>query len=97
MPIFDYVGKTPGGETVTGNLKAVDEEKVGEFLKARGLAVVSVNQRGGGGILSRIPLIGGSGVSQKDLLIFTKYFCILVKAGIPVLKSMKILMDQNSN
>lgn len=95
MPIYEYVAKTTSGEVVSSSIKSADESKVAEYLKSKGLIVVSVTQRDGGGFLDKI--LPGGGVSGKELLIFTKYFCILVKAGIPVLKSMKILMDQNSN
>jgi type IV pilus assembly protein PilC len=94
MPVFEYIAKTTTGEVTSASLKANDADQVKEFLKSKGLIVVDVRMRGSGNILERIL---GPGVSNKDLLIFTKYFCILVKAGIPVLKSMKILMDQNSN
>lgn len=96
MPIYEYVAKTSTGELVTSSIKADDQNSVHDYLKSKGLSVVEVTARNSTSLLDKIPFLSG-GVSSKELLIFTKYFCILVKAGIPVLKAMKILMDQNSN
>lgn len=97
MAVFNYVAKKANGEVVTAPIKAANSGAVKEFLETKGLIVVSVTEEvQSQGLLERIPFLRPS-VSGKQLLIFTKYFSILVKAGIPVLKAMGILSDQTEN
>ncbi len=97
MPVFDYVAKKSTGEVMAAEIKAASGGAVREHLEKKGLIVVSVQERAEAkSIRDYIPFLK-PGVSQKQLLLFTKYFSILIKAGIPVLKSMAILADQNDN
>lgn len=97
MPIFDYTARRPSGEVVTTSIKASDSQAVRAYLEKKGLIVIDVAEQGQGFSLYRFFPFLKPGVSNKQLLIFTKYFSILVKAGIPVLKSLKILEDQTEN
>jgi type IV pilus assembly protein PilC len=96
--MFAYTAKKPSGDVVSASIKAGDVDQVKQFLASKGLIVLDVARvaEEGESFLDSLPLVG-SRVSTKELLIFTKYFCILVKAGIPVLKSLKILEDQTPN
>lgn len=97
MAVFNYVAKKSNGEVLTAPIKAASAASVKEFLEKKGLIVVSVTEEvDGKSLLEYIPFLK-PGVSGKQLLVFTKYFSILVKAGIPVLKSMNILSDQTDN
>lgn len=97
MAVFNYVAKKSTGEVVSAPIKAASAAAVKDHLEKKGLVVISVNEE----VQDRklIEYIPGfrPGVSGKQLLVFTKYFSILVKAGIPVLKSMSILADQTDN
>lgn len=97
MPTYNYVAKKATGEIISQGIKAASLGAVKEHLEKKGLIVVSVEEQAKAkSITDYIPFLK-PGVSQKQLLIFTKYFSILVKAGIPVLKSMSILADQTDN
>lgn len=96
MPKFEYVAKSPGGDIVQDTIKAANAHAVRAYLKDKGLITLDVTELRRKSFIDRLPIIGKS-VSGKELLIFTKYFSILVKAGIPVMRSMKILEDQTEN
>lgn len=97
MPVFDYVARKPTGEVIKAFLKASDRQAVEDYLRNKGLIILDVSEKGEGkGLSDYFPFLKAK-VSTKELLIFTKYFSILVKAGIPVLKSLKILEDQTGN
>lgn len=97
MAVFNYVAKKASGEVVTAPIKAANSAAVKDFLEKKGLIVVSIDEESEGkSLVEYIPFLR-PGVSQKQLLVFTKYFSILVKAGIPVLKSLAILTDQTDN
>ena len=95
MPVFDYSARKPSGEIVHAEVKAASEAAVVKYLEEKGLVVDFIKaQKEAFDINKYLP---GGGVSNKQLLIFTKYFSILIKAGIPVLKALKILEDQTDN
>ncbi len=97
MPLFDYVAQKPTGEILKAFIKAGDRSAVEDYLRNKGLIILDISEKQDPRKLSDwIPFLKKK-VSTKDLLIFTKYFSILVKAGIPVLKSLKILEDQTQN
>lgn len=97
MPVFDYVAKTPAGEITKSTIRASEKAAVEEFLQSKGLIVIDISKQGEEtSFVDKIPLLRPK-VKGKELLVFTKYFAILVKAGIPVLKSLKILEDQTPN
>ena len=95
MPIFDYSARKPSGEIVQAEVKAASEAAVTKYLEDKGLVVDFIKPQREAFDLSKY--MPGGGVSNKQLLIFTKYFSILVKAGIPVLKALKILEDQTEH
>ena len=99
MPDFAYTAKRSSGETVSASIKGSDAEAVKAYLKSKGLQVVQIEEEKEEGRSTALSVFNPfkRSVSNKELLLFTKYFSILVKAGIPVLKSLKILEDQNSN
>lgn len=97
MPIFDYVAKKPTGEIIKAFLKAGDKAAIEDYLRGKGLIIIDISLREEEkGLSAYLPFLKKR-VATKDLLIFTKYFSILVKAGIPVLKSLKILEEQTQN
>ena len=97
MPIFEYTARKPSGEIISTEIKAADSQAVRAYLENKGLVVVDVAEQGSGFDIAHYFPFLKPGVSNKQLLVFTKYFSILVKSGIPVLKSLKILEDQTDN
>lgn len=97
MAVFSYVAKKSTGEVVNAPIKAADQNAVREFLEKKGLVVISITEQVEKKKLTDLIPFLKPGVSGKQLLVFTKYFSILVKAGIPVLKAMSILADQTEN
>jgi type IV pilus assembly protein PilC len=95
MPVFDYSARKPSGEIIQAEVKAASEAAVVKYLEEKGLVVDYIKAQKEAFDLSKY--MPGGGVSNKQLLVFTKYFSILVKAGIPVLKSLKILEDQTEH
>jgi type IV pilus assembly protein PilC len=95
MPVFDYSARKPSGEIIQAEVKAANEAAVIKYLQEKGLVVDYIKSQKEPFYLSKY--LPGGGVSNKQLLIFTKYFSILVKSGIPVLKALKILEDQTEH
>lgn len=93
MPAFAYVARNLEGERVTGTLTAQTEREAISQLSTKSLfpLEVSVDKPKGG-----ISLFGGR---VKGQLLATTYsqMSSLLRSGVPLLRTLKILEDQTSN
>jgi type IV pilus assembly protein PilC len=94
MPVFVWKGRTLAGETQAGEIEVNRQEEAIEMLRKRRILVTSVRPKGGGGF--QMPQLGGSGVSTKDLAIFTRQFATMISAGLPLVQCLDILARQAS-
>jgi len=88
-----WEARTRAGETKKGEMEALDAGAVDTRLKALGLAPVKVKKKP---MELRLPQIG-SGVSGKDILVFTKQFATMIDAGLPLVQCLDILANQMDN
>ncbi|SEM93031.1 type IV pilus assembly protein PilC [Stigmatella aurantiaca] len=87
-----WEAKTKGGETKKGEMEAGDAEAVNARLKSLGLNPVKVKKKP-----MEINLSLGSGVTGKDILIFTRQFATMIDAGLPLVQCLDILGSQMEN
>jgi type IV pilus assembly protein PilC len=88
-----WEARTRAGEVKKGEMEALDARAVDTRLKSLGLSPVKVKKKP---IELRMPSIG-SGVSGKDILIFTKQFATMIDAGLPLVQCLDILANQMDN
>jgi type IV pilus assembly protein PilC len=93
MPVFVWKGRTLAGESQTGEIEVGRQDEALETLRKRKILVTSLRPRTGG---FTMPKIGGSGVSTKDLAIFTRQFATMISAGLPLVQCLDILAKQSS-
>jgi type IV pilus assembly protein PilC len=91
--LWAWEARTRAGETKRGEMEALDSSAVDTRLKALGLAPVKVKKKAPELRLPRI----GSGVSGKDILVFTKQFATMIDAGLPLVQCLDILANQMDN
>ena len=99
MPKFTYQAITDKGESTSGSLEADSIEAASNLLASRGLIptrvreerVTSEAQRG----LSLRDLF--SRVKAPELILFTKQFKTLIRAGVPMITILQVLEDQTEN
>ncbi|MBM7114120.1 type II secretion system F family protein [[Archangium] primigenium] len=92
---FLWEAKTKSGETKKGEMEASDLEAVNARLKSLGLNPVKVRRKG---LLdSDLNLSLGTGVTGKDILIFTRQFATMIDAGLPLVQCLDILGSQMDN
>ncbi|HSD90824.1 MAG TPA: type II secretion system F family protein [Kofleriaceae bacterium] len=94
MARFTWEGTTRGGEKRRGVMEADSRAIVEERLRGDGLAVQTVRKEGG---LGDIQIQIGSGVSAKDLQIFTRQLATMIDAGLPLVQCLDILAAQTEN
>jgi type IV pilus assembly protein PilC len=88
-----WEARTRSGEVKKGEMEALDSAAVDTRLKALGLSPVKVKKKPPE---IRLPSIG-SGVSGKDILVFTKQFATMIDAGLPLVQCLDILANQMDN
>jgi general secretion pathway protein F len=95
MATFTYTAKTNAGQTVTGVLTAESRNAALRTLDERSLFPVLVNE---GGKADRLTVTGGrKRISLKALTTFYSQLSDLLRAGVPVLRSIDVLARSASN
>jgi type IV pilus assembly protein PilC len=103
MPTFKFEAMSTTGEEVKDSVDAGSEEEAQQKIRQMGYFVTRIQESGGGKKAvkgkqkkrkkkGQVFTIGG--VSSKQLCTFTRQFSTLQDAGLPVLRSLKILEGQ---
>src|SRR5258706_290583 len=93
IPIWTWEGKTKTGEVKKGQMEAADEASVQQRLRAMALQNVKIRKKSQ--LTFKLPGIGG--ISQKDIIIFTRQFATMIDAGLPLVQCLDILASQLDN
>lgn len=94
MPIFQYIAKDSSGKAVTGTIESSSEVEIARLLHTKGLFVVSVKETKGKVVNYKIK---NQPVKLEDLVIFSRQLATMIDAGIPLVQSLTILMEQIDN
>src|SRR5438128_3780981 len=94
LPIWVWEGKTKTGEVKKGEVEAADEASVQQRLRAMALTNVKIKKKP---IQISLKFPGLGGISQKDLVIFTRQFATMIDAGLPLVQCLDILSSQLDN
>lgn len=107
MPHFNYTAVDSQGKTHTGSVSANTEAEAAGLIKEKGLFPTSiaeatkeqtVGKTKGEGFLGFGKKKRGSGkVSGKTLMVFTRQLATLIDAGMPLLRSLRVLIKQETN
>ncbi len=105
MPTYKFEAMSTEGEEVKDSVEALSEDEAQQKIRQMGYFVTRIQEVGGtatkkGKAKAKKPgkrrrksfTIGG--VSTKQLVTFTRQFSVLQDAGLPVLRSLKILEGQ---
>ena len=102
MELFTYKG-IASGKYVEGQIEALNQEEASHKLKEQKIIITNLIRtkkkkgekkgKGKGGGFS----FGKKKVKSEDLVIFSKQFATMVKAGLPILQVLEMLRDQLEN
>ena len=92
MPVYLWKGRTTAGEIQTGELTFDSQDEVLAALRKKRIIITSVREKPRDLKLT-LPKIG-SGVSTRDLAIFTRQFATMINAGLPLVQCLDILSKQ---
>jgi type IV pilus assembly protein PilC len=93
MATFAYEGRTRAGELRRGTVDAANEEMAMARLRADQISPTKVQKKTVG--LKGIQF--GSGVTEKDMVVFTRQFATMIDAGLPLVQCLDILSTQTEN
>ncbi|ELV8692578.1 type II secretion system F family protein [Vibrio vulnificus] len=98
MATFHYQGRTLDGNKTNGQIDAVTSEAAAEQLMNRGIIPVSITQgKTGSGLDFDLNAIFAPAVPLEILVLFCRQLYSLTKAGVPLLRSMRGLVQNCEN
>ncbi|HYL62466.1 MAG TPA: type II secretion system F family protein [Candidatus Methylomirabilis sp.] len=93
MPVFTYQGTNRSGGSVKGELTATSKAELQNILRRQQITPTKMSEKGKE---FNLPTFG-SGVSAKELAIFTRQFSVMIDAGLPLVQCLEILASQQEN
>lgn len=98
MAKFQYVATNSSGKKIKGTLEADTEAKAYHNLRTQGLSVSSMKQVATTGMQMEIKIPGmEKRVKTADLAVFAKQFSVLIRAGMPLVKSLQTVTAQTES
>jgi type IV pilus assembly protein PilC len=96
MPTFAFVGRTRGGENITGERMADTLEAAVSTLRREQIMVTKINPLKD---VAKPKAKGklGKGVKAKSLAVFTRQFSVMIDAGLPLVQCLEILGTQQED
>jgi type IV pilus assembly protein PilC len=93
-PVWKWTGKSKQGEVRSGEIEAQDAASVEARLRQMGIEPTKVRKKARE-INLKIPGFGG--VEEKDILVFTRQFSVMIDAGLPLVQALEIIGTQADN
>ena len=95
MPTYKYRAKiVQNGKMRSGEIDAPTAEMAKQKLQSSGLNVLSVKQKPEGMVLATP---GTTGVSGRDLVVFSRQLSTMIDAGLPIVQALDLLASQEAN
>jgi type IV pilus assembly protein PilC len=95
MATFTYVARTRQGAVKKGELAAKTRDEALDQLRKQSLVVTGLQEKAkeAGGFSFSL----GGGVTDKDIVVFTRQFATMINAGLPLIQCLEILSSQSEN
>ena len=94
MATFAYVGRSKSGSVKKGELVAKSREEAVDQLRKQSVVVTSLEEKAA---KEGFKLSFGTGLTDKDLVVFTRQFGTMINAGLPLIQCLEILSTQSEN
>ncbi len=94
MATFAYVGRSKSGAVKKGELVAKSRDEAVDQLRKQSVVVTSLEEKGA---KEGFKFGFGNGMTEKDLVVFTRQFGTMINAGLPLIQCLEILSTQSEN
>lgn len=91
MPEFKYTVHTKAGKEIKGELEADDLESATSLLTRQGFKIGKIKAKP-----KELKLFAEK-VTQKDIVVFTRQFSVMINAGLPLVQCLNLLASQSEN
>lgn len=93
MASFQYTARSADGKTVTGITDAGSASMAAKLLRDQGLVPTTISETGSTAVGAQMK--GRSGrIRLDDLVIFSRQFATMIRAGLPLIEVLDILAEQ---
>ena len=103
MAKFKYIASNKDGNQIEGTIDSTSESRARKDLAAQGLTVskiseVVVTERKASAASKKRPKpLFGTGVTNENVTVFSRQLATLLKAGLPLLRSLEVIGRQEKN
>ena len=111
MPVYEYKGIIGEKNTYTdGIIEAINDDEAAFRLREQKIIIIDLkkskkkssgtdkkkkSENASGGILSKIPFLGGGGsVKPQEVMLFSKKIATMIRAGLPIIDSLEMTENQ---
>ncbi|MEX1111875.1 MAG: type II secretion system F family protein, partial [Candidatus Andersenbacteria bacterium] len=92
MAQYTYEARDENGKMTKGTLRAANEERAISLLKSHGMEPVSVEAADDAPFWERE--MKTFSVSTKDLILFTRQMSSMIRAGVPIIETLRAIEEQ---
>lgn len=96
MATFGYEALAPNGKVKKASISADSRDEAIKKIKENGLTIVSVEEQSALQKDIELPMFKKK-VSERDLSVFCRQFSSLMKAGVSIINSLEMLVEQTEN
>ena len=94
MATYVWTGTTRTGEDASGEMTADSEDDVRNKLRSQNIQPSKIKKKSAE---IKLPFSIGGGVSNKELVVFTRQFATMIDAGLPLVQCLDILASAEPN
>src|SRR5262245_7605683 len=94
MPVFQYVARDTRGQLMKGQLDAQNPTAVAKLLRDQGLIPTTIEAGTATRGQNKAAQGRGGRVKLDDLVILTRQFATMIRAGLPLIEILNILAEQ---
>jgi type IV pilus assembly protein PilC len=95
MPIFKYKAIDKNNKSIEGLIETTSDSVAAEILQEKEFTVISITEKAVKKQLGFMKALNR--VKQKDLVIFSRQFSVMVSANVALVQALRILVDQTEN
>lgn len=96
MATFGYEALAPNGKVKKASISADSRDEAIKKIKENGLTIISVEEQSALQKDIELPMFKKK-VSERDLSVFCRQFSSLMKAGVSIINSLEMLVEQTEN
>ncbi len=92
MAVYEYTARKTSGEVLAGAIEADTQRMAVQKLRHMGVYITHLQPKGEDA--APLGVLGPARIGLKDLAVFSRQFATMINAGLPLLRTLTILVEQ---